>query len=82
MTKHYCDRCKMEIEKEWVYRVTYESLYSGINATHINYELCERCSEALRKWIEGESADEEVESKIKEQMQEMLINNFNKWVRE
>ena len=73
MTKYYCDKCKKEIgtdrSKVYVYEVGDRE-----------YELCEKCSEELRKWIEGEG--EGVEERIKAQAQEMLIKNFNKWVRE
>lgn len=70
MTKHYCDRCKEEIgtdrSKVYVYEVGDRK-----------YELCERCSE-LSKWIEGEVLEDKIEARA----QEMMIKNFNKWIRE
>lgn len=75
MTKYYCDRCKSEIGTERSKVYVYE-------VGDREYELCERCSEELSKWISGEGANEGVEGRIRAQAQEMLIKNFNKWVRE
>lgn len=71
MTKYYCDKCSREIgtdrSKVYVYEVGDRK-----------YELCEKCSEELSKWIEGEG----VEERIKAQISDVLLKNFNKWVRE
>lgn len=75
MTKHYCDRCKSEIEGESIeVHVCYYA------TSEREYELCEKCSREVEKWLRGD--DIVLEDKIKAQAQEMLIKNFNKWGRE